>query len=79
MAQQEPEPSDQAAEVAANGGEDGIGGVAASEPEDNCGIMAQTPQDKMARPGHFFGMPHAEIKSKQAVFTPSFTPNWPGS
>lgn len=23
----------------------------------------------MARPGHFFGMPHAEIKSKQAVFT----------
>lgn len=33
------------------------------------GIMAQTPQDKMARPGHFFGMPHAEIKSKQAVFT----------
>jgi hypothetical protein len=33
------------------------------------GIMAQTPQDKMARPGHFSGMPHAEIKSKQAVFT----------
>jgi hypothetical protein len=33
--------------------------------------MAQTPQDKMARPGHFFGMPNAEIKSKQAVFTRS--------
>jgi hypothetical protein len=31
--------------------------------------MAQTPQDKMARPGHFSGIPHAEIKSKQAVFT----------
>ena len=33
MAQQEPQPSDQAAEVVADCGEDGIGGVAASEPE----------------------------------------------
>src|SRR5260370_23109169 len=35
------------------------------------GIMAQTPQDKMARPAHFSAMPHAGIKSKQATFTPS--------
>ena len=33
MAQQKPEPSDQAAEVVADGGEDGVVGIAASEPE----------------------------------------------
>ena len=32
-AQQEPEPSDQAAEVVADGGEDGVGGVAPTVPE----------------------------------------------
>jgi hypothetical protein len=31
--------------------------------------MAQTPQDNAARPGHLFGMPRAEIASKQAVYT----------
>ena len=33
LAQQKPEPADEAAEVVAGGGEDGVGGVAAGEPE----------------------------------------------
>ena len=33
MAQQKPEPADEASEVVACGGEDGVGGVAAPEPE----------------------------------------------
>src|SRR5688572_10928609 len=33
QAQQRPEPSDEAAEVVAGGGEDGVGGVALAEPE----------------------------------------------
>ena len=33
LAQQKPEPADQAAEVVAGGGEDGVVGVAAPEPE----------------------------------------------
>jgi hypothetical protein len=31
--------------------------------------MAQTPQDNAARQRHLFGMPRAEIASKQAVYT----------
>jgi hypothetical protein len=31
--QQEPEPADEAAEVVAGGGEDGVGGITAREPE----------------------------------------------
>ena len=33
MAQQKPEPSDQAAEVVADGGEDGVGSVTSTIPE----------------------------------------------
>ena len=33
LAQQKPEPADQAAEVVAGGGEDGVGGVAPTVPE----------------------------------------------
>jgi hypothetical protein len=33
MAQQNPEPADEASEVVAGGGEDGVGGVAAPESE----------------------------------------------
>ena len=33
MAQQKPEPADQAAEVVADGGEDGVGSIAAMVPE----------------------------------------------
>ena len=33
MAQQNPEPADEAAEVVADGGEDGVVGVAVPEPE----------------------------------------------
>jgi hypothetical protein len=33
LAQQNPEPADQAAEIVAGGGEDGVGGIAATESE----------------------------------------------